>query len=492
VIAEVSLRNRRGGRRGAAGPARPRVCLVGAGASGITTARSLSKQGIPFDWFDKGDRVGGIWVFESASGLSSSYRQLHINVSRERIEFADRPMPRSLPVYPHHTHVAAYFDDYVRHFGLDAHLRLRTEVTRATRRDDGLWEVELDSGERRLYDALVSANGHHSRPRWPQPAPPGEFAGEQIHSHDYREDSVLRDRDVVVVGFGNSACDIAVESSFVARRTYLSVRRGAHVLPKTIWRWPYDQVPGQHWALGMGLGVGRFGVQLPRRARQLILETPYRMTVGRMELYGLPKPDHPFGAAHHTISPRLLERLLRGEIAPKPKITKLDGEMVHFADGSAARADLIVWCTGYEIGFSFLDPRVMPVAENNRVDLYWNVFSPRVPNLACVGLVQPATGSTMQISEAQGRWVAAYLAGEYALPAQHDMWLDIERQRRELARQYVTSARHTVQVSQFELLWELRHEMHRGRLRARRSGPAVRARAAELDPAAPATVLTAA
>jgi dimethylaniline monooxygenase (N-oxide forming) len=294
---------------------------------------------------------------------------------------------------------------------------------------------------------------------------------------------VLRDRDVVVVGFGNSACDIAVESSFVARNTYLSVRRGAWVLPKTIWRWPTDRVPGEPYALLKGLGVGRFGVQMPRRLGMWILSCGHRWTVGDMELYGLPKPDHRFGNSHWTISPRLLDRLLRGTIAPKPVIERLDGEMVHFSDGTAAHADLIVWSTGYEIGFPFLEPDVSPLSGDNQVDLYWNVFSPRVPNLAFVGVLQPATGSTMQISEGQGKWVAAYLAGDYALPPEEQMWSDIETHRRHLAKRFVASARHTVQVGQFEFLWALRGEMHKGRRRAERTGPAVPARAAALESA---------
>lgn len=446
----------------------PHVCLIGAGASGITTAKALATRKIPFDWIDKGERVGGIWVFESASGLSPAYRGLHINVSRERLQFADRPMPKSLSMYPHHSEIVRYFEDYVRHFGLDRHLQLGTEVVRATCASDGRWIVEFDSGERRAYDALVVANGHHSVPRLPDPPPPGEFAGQQMHSHDYREDSVLSGRDVVVVGLGNSACDIAVEASMVARNTYLSVRRGAHVLPKVMWRWPYDQVPGLQYAQGKGIGIGRHGFQVPWRLRQLWLGTGHRLSVGKMDLYGLPHPPHGFGAAHPTISPRLLEKLLRGRIVPKPPIARLDGRLTCFADGSAAPADLIVWCTGYDISIPFLTPDIAPVGNGNRVDLYWHVFSPKLPNLAFVGLVQPAAGSTMQIAEGQGKLVAAYLAGEYALPAEPEMRTEIERHHRLAAKRYAPSPRHTVQVEQFDFLWRLRGEMHRGHRRAER------------------------
>jgi dimethylaniline monooxygenase (N-oxide forming) len=459
----------------------PRVCLVGAGASGITAARSLQRRGLPFDCFDKGDRVGGIWVMNSASGLASAYRELHINVSRERMEFADWPMSDDYPLFPHHTQIAKYFGDYVEHFGLDRHISLETTVEQADQTPDGLWEVTLDTGETRVYDALVVANGHHSEPRWPDPPLPGEFDGLQMHSHDYRDDSVLRGRDVVIVGLGNSAMDVAVESSYAARNTYLSVRRGAHILPKQMFGYPYDQVPLLEYMLGRGIGRGRLGMQIPWRVRQAMLAFGHRMTVGRMTDYGLPRPDHPFGAIHPTISTRILDRLLHGRITPKQAIARLDGDAVVFADGTRVPAEVIVWCTGYRITFPFLAGDVIPVADN-RVDLYWNVFRPGIPNLAFIGLLQPGAGSTMQISEAQGRWVAEYLAGDYALPSAPEMRQAIEQQRHRARKRYVNSPRHTIQVDQFEFVWRLRDELRRGARRARRDGPAVSARAAGVGP----------
>jgi Flavin-binding monooxygenase-like len=462
--------------------------VVGAGASGITAARSLSARGLGFDWFEKGDRVGGTWAFENSSGLSAAYRHLHINVSKERIEFSDRPMPDSYPLFPHRAQLEAYFRDYVEHFGLDRHLRLGSGVERAEPTPDGRWEVVLDGGERRLYDALVVANGHHSKPLWPRPAPPGEFAGRLIHSHDYRDNSILRDRDVVVVGLGNSAADIASESAQVARSTHLSVRRGAHVLPKIMYGFPFDQVPGLEYMMGKGIGWRGIGVQVPRRLRRWVLTAGLRGTVGSMERYGLPKPGFLYGATHPTISPRLLDGLLHGRVVPKPVIERFDSERVVFADRSSVRADVVVYCTGYEIGFPFLPPDLVPVV-HNRVDLYWNVFPPHVPNLAFVGVLQPSSGSTMQIAEIQARWVAAQLAGDYALPSEREMLAAIARQRRAAGRRYVQSPRHTVQVDQFDYEWRLQRELRRGRRRAhrnpsRRSGEArVRDAAAASSPA---------
>jgi dimethylaniline monooxygenase (N-oxide forming) len=84
----------------------PRVCVIGAGSSGIAAAKALHTAGFDFDCFDASDRVGGNWVFKNTNGMSSSYRSLHINTSRERMEYSDFPMPKSYPDFPHHTHIA--------------------------------------------------------------------------------------------------------------------------------------------------------------------------------------------------------------------------------------------------------------------------------------------------------------------------------------------------------------------------------------------------
>src|SRR3981081_1980637 len=95
----------------------PSVCVIGAGSSGIAGAKALHERGIPFDCFEKSDRVGGNWGFGNKNGVSSAYRSLHINASRERREYSDYPMPSDYPDFPHHTHIATYFNAYVDHFG---------------------------------------------------------------------------------------------------------------------------------------------------------------------------------------------------------------------------------------------------------------------------------------------------------------------------------------------------------------------------------------
>ena len=116
----------------------PNVCLIGAGSSGIAAAKALHEHGIPFDCIEASDRVGGNWVFGNKNGMSSAYRSLHINTSRERMEYSDFPMPSSYPDFPHHTQIAKYFDHYVDHFGFRDRIAFETGVKRAERRPDGV------------------------------------------------------------------------------------------------------------------------------------------------------------------------------------------------------------------------------------------------------------------------------------------------------------------------------------------------------------------
>ena len=223
---------------------RARVCVIGAGSSGIAACQVLAARGIDFDCFEKGSNVGGNWRYDNDNGMSSAYRSLFINTSRRMMEYASYPMPKDYPDYPHHTQIARYFDAYVDHFGLRDRITFNTEVRRVEPAADG-WDVTLDGGATRTYEAVLVANGHHWDARWPEPPFPGQesFTGEQLHSHDYREpDERFRDGNVLVLGIGNSASDIAVEASRHSRMTYLAMRRGAHVLPKYLRGKPTDEL----------------------------------------------------------------------------------------------------------------------------------------------------------------------------------------------------------------------------------------------------------
>jgi dimethylaniline monooxygenase (N-oxide forming) len=431
----------------------PRVCVIGAGSSGIAAAKALHQRGFEFDCFEKSDRVGGNWVFKNRNGMSSAYRSLHINTSRERMQFPDFPMPKRYPDFPHHTHIAEYFDAYVDHFGFRDRITFQTGVAHAAPADGG-WDVTLEGGATRHYDALIVANGHHWDPRRPEPAFPGSdaFAGVQMHSHDYVGDDpgLFRDKRVVVLGMGNSAMDIAVESSFSAAATYLAARRGAWVIPKYLFGKPLDQISTQ-------AGV-------PFRVRQAFFHALLRVGVGDMERYGLPKPEHGVLQAHPTISDDILSRIAHGEIEPKPNIARLTERTVVFTDGSEVEADIVVYCTGYRVTFPFFDEGLI-AAPDNDLPLFRRVFHPDVANVFFIGLLQPL-GAIMPLAAVQSEWVCDYLAGRYVLPPPAALRADVEGERARMFKRYVASKRHTMQVDYDDYLADLAKERRRGAERA--------------------------
>ena len=419
------------------------VCIVGAGSSGIAAAQVLHARGIDFDCFEIGSQVGGNWRYDNDNGMSSAYRSLHINTSRQLMEYQAFPMPADLPDYPSHWQVAAYFDAYVDHFGFRDKISFRTEVVKVEPLAAGGYQVtvrrrdphgEVAEPETRRYAHVVVANGHHWDPRWPEPSYPGieTFPGEQMHAHYYRTADVFEGRRVLVLGIGNSACDIAVESSRVARETYLTMRRGAHIIPKYVFGVPTDHLTDSPLARG------------PLRLQQVSMAAIVRLSAGKVTDYGLPAPDHKILHAHPTVSEELLNRLGHGDITVRPHIDRFEGSKVFFTDGSAVEIDVVVYCTGYKVTFPFLDERVVPTREN-KVDLFHRVVPPDHPGLYFLGLIQPL-GAIMPLAEAQAEWVADLVSGQGALPSYDEMRRQIRVYDERVEKRYVASKRHTIEV----------------------------------------------
>ncbi len=434
----------------------PVSCIIGAGSSGIATAKALHQRGLPYDCFEKSDDVGGVWYYNNPNGMSAAYRSLHINTSKHQMQFADFPMPEDYPDYASHEQIFRYFKDYVDHFGFRDTITFNTGVERAHRRDDGLWEVTLDTGATRLYDNLFVCNGHHWDPRWPAPPFPGKFDGQIMHAHDYRTPTILEGKRVLLLGIGNSAMDIAVEATYVAERVFVAMRRGAHVLPKYILGRPTD-----HWVLPY----------VPFWLAQRLFGFLLRLQVGKAENYGLPRPDHKIMQAHPTISTGFLDRLGHGAIIPKPNIKAFEGGQVRFVDDSTEAVDLIIYCTGYNVTFPFLDEALIAVRDND-LPLYRRMLKPGLDNLFFIGLYQPL-GAIFPLAEIQAEIAAEYLLGRCAFPPRQEMERDIEQERAAMFRRYVQSRRHTMQVDFHPFKHQLQRLLKQGRRRAAADGNAL-------------------
>ncbi|SBT66715.1 Predicted flavoprotein CzcO associated with the cation diffusion facilitator CzcD [Micromonospora sediminicola] len=428
----------------------PRVAVVGAGAAGLATLKALGDAGVPAVAFETADTLGGLWVY-GAPG-SPAYRTLHLNTSRGRTEFADHPMPADWPDYPDHTRVAGYLGDYADRFGLRDAVRLRHTVDRVTAAGDG-WRVHATGPDGPVtvdVEAVVVANGHNRVPNRPAPYP-GECAAQQMHSHDYRGPEQLAGRRVLVVGGGNSAMDIAVDASYAATRTLLSLRRGVWVVPKYLLGRPSDTLNG---------ALAR---RLPWRLRQRISQTMLTATVGPPARYGLPAPEHGFLQDHPTLSDTLLSRLTHGDVQARPGIARFAGDRVEFTGGRVDEVDLVIWCTGYRVEVPFLDPALLGDGAD-RLPLYRHVFHLDAPGLAFVGLMQ-STGAAFPLVEAQARLVAARLAGTWA-PPERDRQAAACRAELRAATARWGQRRPHMRVDFDAYLAELRRELAAGRRRA--------------------------
>ncbi|MFE3193253.1 flavin-containing monooxygenase [Nocardia sp. NPDC059240] len=447
----------------------PRVAVIGAGPSGITVAKRLAEYGIPFDCYEASDEVGGNWYYKNPNGMSACYQSLHIDTSKFRLQFEDFPAPEEWPDFPHHTQLHQYFKDYVEHFGLRDRIHLNHKVISAERDAEGLWVVSTDKGTTETYDVLLVCNGHHWDPRTPDY--PGEFNGVLMHSHAYNDpfDPVdMRGKRIVVVGMGNSGLDIATELSqrFIASKFYLSARRGVWVLPKYVNGQVGDKRSMPAW--------------IPSK---MALKMKQRFVVknrGHMEDYGLPKPDHLPFEAHPSASEEFLHRAGCGDITFKPAITKLDGDKVHFADGSIEAVDVVVCATGYHISFPFFGDKALLPDERNKFPLYRQMVKPGVDNLFFLGLAQPMP-TLVNFAEQQSKLVAAYLTGNYRLPSETEMAEGIREVEESRSGRYYDSPRHTIQIEFEPYVRDLQKEMARGAKRAEAHGFAlpVRARASQ-------------
>jgi cation diffusion facilitator CzcD-associated flavoprotein CzcO len=434
---------------------RTRACVIGAGVSGLTAAKSLGDWGVSYTCFEASDDVGGNWYFRNPNGRSSAYRSLHIDTSKNAISFADFPMDGRYPDFPHHTEIHQFLREYADRFGLRERIRFQTTVAHAQRLDGGGWLISTDDGERQEFDALLICNGHHWNPSLP--GFPGAFDGDTLHSHHYidpGEPLDLYGKRVVVVGIGNSGVDIVSELSRkgVADTVFISTRSGAWVIPKYILGRPVDQIVKTRPWLPLGL-QHRMARAIPR------------LVSGRMEDFGLPTPNHRFLEAHPTVSSELLLRLGSGDAIAKPDVEELLGDRVRFVDGTVEQADAIIYATGYKITFPFFDSEFIS-APGNVLPLYKRMFKPGIDDLAFIGLGQ-AIPTIFPFAECQSKLAARWLAGDWALPSTAEMEAEIKRDERRHGH-WVPRQRHTIELDYYVYEYDLRKRvLPAGRVRAR-------------------------
>ncbi|MGM7699492.1 flavin-containing monooxygenase [Microbacterium sp. A84] len=368
-----------------------RYAVIGAGPSGLAAARALQKQGIEIDGYEASHGVGGLWDIDNPR--STMYESAHLISSRTTTEFTEFPM--ATPVdYPNHRVLREYFQSYADHFGLTALFRFDSRVTRLEPRGAG-WDLTAASSEgetTRWYAGVILANGTLAEPNIPTFA--GDFSGELMHTSAYKDARQLDGKRVLIIGAGNSGCDIAVDAVHHAASIDMSVRRGYYFVPRYLFGRPSDT-----------LNQGR---PLPARIKQAVDSRVLKMFTGDPVRFGFPKPDYRIYESHPIVNTMVLNHLGQGDLRVRADIARFDGHTVHFRDGSRDDYDAVLLATGYHLDYPFVD-RAHLSWRGAAPRLFLNIFPAAFNGLYVMGMIE-ASGIGWQGRFEQAELLAAYLA----------------------------------------------------------------------------------
>lgn len=381
------------------------VCIIGAGPSGITAAKNCKQNGISFDLFEKNNKVGGNWVFDSDTGHSSVYENTHIISSKYLSEYEDFPMPEDYPDYPRHDQLQQYFENYAKHFGIYEQIKFHHTIDHVTKTKDDKWNVNYtnDQGKKqvKIYDYLMVCNGHHWMPKYPQYE--GNFTGKWMHSHDFkRVTDEWRDQRILVIGAGNSGCDVVVESARVSKHVYISMRNPQWFIPKFLMGYPADLLVK---------AIEKF----PAKIRQKMLTKTLKTMIGKYSDFGLPEPTKPLLTQHPTANSDFIDYVRHGKIKPKPAIKRLNGRIVEFVDGTQEEFDIICCCTGFWTVFPFFDKDFIDFQHLEKIPLYRKMLHAEHKTLYFIGLFQPL-GCIWPLSDFQANIACQEILGQYQRP----------------------------------------------------------------------------
>jgi dimethylaniline monooxygenase (N-oxide forming) len=423
------------------GDGRPalRIAIVGAGFAGLGTAKVLARFGHDVRVFERCPDVGGVW------SATRRYPGLRTQNDKRTYAFSDFPFPRGVPEWPSGEQVQAYLAAYVEHFGLAGRLRLGTEVV-AARLDEpaGTWTIRT-AGTRaaETFDHVVVANGIFSAPLVPDFPGAAEHAaagGSVLHTTQLGDAGKARGHDVVVVGYGKSACDAAEALSDAAASTTVVARRLLWKLPRRV-----AGVLNCKYLVLTRLGEALFRHPAPRGPERLLHTRRLRLArrilgalqavatlQGRLRGLGLVPPGTFEDIARSTVSTttdRFFAKVRDGRIAVRrdTEVARLladdDGgrPLAELDDGTRVPADLVLCGTGFRQRVPFLDDELQGRITDEHGDfaLYRQVLPIDVPHLTFAGY--NSSFFCPLSAEIAALWTASLLSGRIALPAAAQM-----------------------------------------------------------------------
>lgn len=422
------------------------IAVIGAGAAGLISAKTMSQAGFDVVVFELGSHIGGMWDINNDNGLAVAYRNLHINTDTYLTQLKDYPFKEGVTDYAHHAEMLEYLQGYAEHFGVDKLIRFRSKVTRLTpvpEAEGGGWDVEINGSETSRFRAVVVATGHLHLPRWPKL--PGTFTGDYIHAAGYRDAKPFLDRRVCVIGLGNSALDIATDLAHVGSRVVVSARTGAFIWPKYAFGYPLTRMAGRVHDL-------RF---LPLSAKTWLARTLNRIVVrmvwGRMSDYGIKLPEK---KSHPISNQFFLSHIKYGRVVLKGGIKRIEDKKIWFDDDSSEEFDALIAATGYSVEFPFLDPSKL--GNNDTIlPLYRRVVPPDLPGLYFVGYFNLDWASN-PVYEQQAIWARNIELGTCDLPSSKEMWDEVQQRRHTIETAFHNAPRMNLEIEYGPYTRELR------------------------------------
>lgn len=384
------------------------VCVIGAGPAGLAVARALTERGIEYLHFERHSGVGGLWDIDNPG--TPMYESAHFISSRTVSGFSGFPMPESFPDYPRHDQIFEYLRGFAEAYGLRDRIVFGAEITAVEKNDTG-WIVRRADGAVTRHEQVIVCTGSQWHPALPEI--PGNYTGELKHSRDYRSPAEFAGKRVLVVGGGNSGCDIACDAARSADSAAISMRRGYWFIPKHVFGLPSDIVGGK-------------GSFLPKPIERAILQPLLRLLTGDPTRLGLQKPDHKLFETHPTLNSMLFHYLQHGDIVARPGIRRADGLAVEFTDGRVEEYEMILAATGYR--------HRVPVAQSLFGDeqhppLYLNFASREHAGLFGVGFIETNSGA-YQLFDDQAHMIAAFIDGQRTGTAEAAQFAELIRSDR--------------------------------------------------------------
>ena len=303
--------------------------VIGASAAGLATAAELRKRGRAFEMVEAEDVVAASW--------RRHYDRLHLHTPKAFSALPGLAMPKSWPRYPARDQVVEYLELYQQRFDLQPHFG---ETVRRVERVDGTWEATTSSGVWHAENVVVATGLARApvRPTWPGM---DRYRGDLLHSSEYRNGEPWKGRPVLVVGFGNSACEQALDLVERGAKVHLAVRSAVNVLQRDF----FGVLP-----------VVPFGVvmrRLPTRVADALAWPMIRMAVGDVTKAGLRKlpygPNTQIARDHHVplLDIGTMKQIKQGRITVHGDLDRFTEDGVVFADGLQVALDAVVLATGY-------------------------------------------------------------------------------------------------------------------------------------------------